>query len=268
MEDPTYKQAYKTFCNLKIRVNCIGLDKDGMNVEQLEATDSNIAYVMPSHQFPLGIIMPIKRRMELLNWASKRENRYIIEDDYDSEFRYIGKPIPSLQGYDVNDKVIYMGTFSKSIAPAIRVSYMVLPQNLIKDYYQKGFYASTVSKIDQTILNTFINQGYYERHLNKMRATYKNKHDILLNELKRIKNIISITGENAGVHVLANFPKEVKESLLIEKAKQQNVGVYGLSDYYIKDDRHENTTILLGYASLAEKDIKEAVDRLRNAWEF
>jgi GntR family transcriptional regulator/MocR family aminotransferase len=266
MENPTYKQAYNTFLNLNYKVNCIGLDKNGMDIDELENTDSNVAYVMPSHHFPIGIVMPIKRRMELLNWAYKDDKRYIIEDDYDSEFRYKGKPVPSLQGYDVNDRVIYIGTFSKSIAPAIRVSYMVLPKKLIKSYYNSGFYASTVSRIDQAILNNFINEGYYERHLNKMRGIYKNKHDVLLSELKSIDNIINITGENAGVHVLLHFSKDIEEEYLIEKAKEQNVKVYGLSNYYIKDRNQENTTIILGYASVLEEDIKEAVERLKRAW--
>lgn len=273
MENPTYKQAYRTFCNLNYKVNCIDLDKNGMSVAQLNESDSNIAYVMPSHQFPLGVVMPIKRRMELLNWASISENRYIIEDDYDSEFRYKGKPIPSLQGYDRNDKVIYIGTFSKSIAPAIRVSYMVLPESLMKSYMEHGFYASTVSRIDQTILNNFMNEGYFERHLNKMRAIYKNKHDILLNELKGLEMIESISGENAGVHILVHFPKEFSEAVLIAKAKEQKVKVYGLSNYFITKDikktkkNNETTTIILGYASLSDEEIKEAVQRLKIAWE-
>lgn len=270
MENPTYKQAYQTFRKLNYKVNCIELDKDGMNVEALNKTDSNIAYVMPSHQYPLGVVMPIKRRMELLNWAFKGENRYIIEDDYDSEFRYKGKPIPSLQGYDGNEKVIYIGTFSKSIAPAIRISYMVLPKHLMKIYKEYGFYASTVSRIDQLIVNNFMKEGYYERHLNKMRAIYKNKHDILLNGLKEIPLIKSVTGENAGVHVLAHFSEEIKQDWLIDRAKEQNVKVYGLSDYYIKEDgtpdRIKETTIILGYASIFEEDIKEAVARLKIAW--
>lgn len=277
MESPTYKQAYQTFCNLKYKVNGVVSDKNGISVEELEKTDSNIAYVMPSHQYPLGIVMPIKRRMELLNWASKQENRYIIEDDYDSEFRYKGKPIPSLQGYDRNDKVIYMGTFSKSIAPAIRVSYMVLPKKLMQSYYSRGLYACTISRIDQTILNHFMNEGHFERHLNKMRAIYKNKHDVLLNELKDLEIIKSVSGENAGVHILLHFPKTLEETYLIEKAKEQKVKVYGLSTYDIlgkgskKESKKvgwhwEDTTIILGYASLAEKDIVEAVKRLKEAW--
>lgn len=271
MENPTYKQAYRTFCNLDYKVNCIELDKNGMSVEALNASYSDIAYVMPSHQFPLGVVMPMKRRMELLNWASMKEDRYIIEDDYDSEFRYKGKPIPSLQGYDRNDKVIYIGTFSKSIAPAIRVSYMVLPKSLMISYNNHGVYASTVSRIDQMILNLFMNEGYFERHLNKMRAIYKNKHDTLLNELKGLKPIEKISGENAGVHILIHVSEKYSEEMLIQKAKEQKVKVYGLSNYFITaDDKQrkekENTIIILGYASLSEKDIKEAVRRLKIAW--
>lgn len=271
MENPTYKQAYRTFCNLNYKVKCIELDKNGMSVEALITSHSDIAYVMPSHQFPLGVVMPMKRRMELLNWASMKENRYIIEDDYDSEFRYKGKPIPSLQGYDRSDKVIYMGTFSKSIAPAIRVSYMVLPKSLMKSYNQHGVYASTVSRIDQMIINYFMNEGYFERHLNKMRAIYKNKHDILLNELKGLKPIEKISGENAGVHILIQVSEKYSEEMLIKKAKEQGVKVYGLSDYFIQTNENqrkekEHATLILGYASLSEKEIKEAISRLKKAW--
>ena len=123
--------------------------------------------------------------MELLKWAYEKDGRYIIEDDYDSEFRYKGKPIPALQGYDAEDKVIYLGTFSKSIAPAIRLSYMVLPKDILKAYRKKGsFVNSTVSKVDQMIVQHFIEEGYYERHLNKTRALYKNRHDVLIEALK------------------------------------------------------------------------------------
>lgn len=271
MENPTYKQAYRTFCNLDYKVKCIELDKNGMSVEALNASHCDIAYVMPSHQFPLGVVMPIKRRMELLNWAFMKEDRYIIEDDYDSEFRYKGKPIPSLQGYDRNDKVIYLGTFSKSIAPAIRVSYMVLPKSLMKRYNNHGVYASTVSRIDQMIINYFMDEGYFERHLNKMRAIYKNKRDTLLSELKGLEMIENISGENAGVHILIHMSKKYSEETLIHKAKEQKVKVYGLSNYFITTDRNQvkekdNTTIILGYASLSEEEIKEAVKRLKVAW--
>src|SRR5699024_3875686 len=122
------------------------------------------------HQYPTGTVMPISRRSALLKWAAEKEHRFIIEDDYDSEFRYYGKPIPALQGNDKNGKVIYMGTFSKAIAPAIRVGYMVLPKQLLAIYQEKlSFYSCTVSRIDQAILSEFIREGHFERHLNRMR---------------------------------------------------------------------------------------------------
>ena len=143
--------------------------------------------------------MPIRRRLELLKWADRGE-RYIIEDDYDSEFRYKGKPIPALQGYDIHERVIYLGTFSRSIAPALRMSYMVLPESLLCVYEREyRFINSTVSKIDQKIVERFLAEGYYERHLNRMRALYKSRHDTLLNALKPLLSIGSVSGEYAGV---------------------------------------------------------------------
>ena len=131
-----------------------------MRLEELNQTEAEIAYVMPSHQYPLGTVMPIKRRLELLNWAYEKEGRYIIEDDYDSEFRYKGKPIPALQGNDRQGKVIYLGTFSKAIAPSIRISYLILPKELLHVYEEKGrAISSTVSRIDQMIINEFITGG-------------------------------------------------------------------------------------------------------------
>ncbi|MFI3172477.1 MAG: PLP-dependent aminotransferase family protein [Eubacteriales bacterium] len=280
-ENPTYERAYHVFKNLSHEVFSINMDRHGMNMAELEETEANIAYVMPSHQFPTGVIMPIKRRLELLKWACIEEERYIIEDDYDSEFRYKGKPIPALQGYDTQDKVIYLGTFSKSIAPAIRMSYMVLPKKLVGVYRGKcQFLSSTVSKVDQMIVNSFLKEGYYERHLNKMRAMYKNKHDTLLSELKPLiqQGICKVKGENAGVHILIEFTEgyireyvkkfteehienytiESMEDLMVESVKQHGVKVYGLSQYYSNKSKLKYATIILGYATLSEKDIKEA----------
>ena len=180
MENPTYLQAYSVFKKNGNQIIPITMDKNGMMARELRKSNANIAYVMPSHQFPMGTVMPIKRRIELLEWTNETDDRYIIEDDYDSEFRYKGKPIPALQGVDGSDKVIYMGTFSKSIAPSIRMSYMILPDKLLDDFNRNmSFYSQTVSKMDQLIINEFIKGGYFERHLNKMRSVYKSKHDLL-----------------------------------------------------------------------------------------
>lgn len=264
MENPTYRQAYRILKGLGHKIVPISMDEYGMDINQLEKSNALVSYVMPSHQFPLGIVMPIKRRMELLAWAEEEE-RYIIEDDYDSEFRYRGKPIPSLQGVDTKDRVIYIGTFSKSIAPAIRLSYMVLPNSLLKQYKQFNYYSSTVSRIDQNIMESFIRDGHFERHLNRMRAIYKAKHDTILGELKEWKKF-SISGENAGLHLLLQEKGGRSERELVELAKKKEVRVYGLSEYYITNVEKEHKTIILGYANMAEEEIKEGVRRLKEAW--
>ena len=266
-ENPTYRQAYRLFENLSYDTCVVEMDRKGMCVDKLRKSGAEIAYVMPSHQYPLGIVMPIKRRMELLGWAAEEEERYIIEDDYDSEFRYKGKPIPALQGFDREDKVIYIGTFSRSIAPSIRISYLVLPKNLLKAYNEKSrFLSSTVSRVDQLIIQQFIERGYYERHLNKMRALYKSRHDIMVNELKPLLKYCSISGENAGVHLLLTFIEGKEEKVLTQKAKEQGIKVYGLSAYDIKKKEKEQAVILLGYANMSEEKIIQAIQTLTNAW--
>ena len=266
-EDPTYKQAYRMAGGMSYNCIPVSMDKNGMKVTELEKSGADIAYVTPSHQYPTGVIMPIRRRMELLKWACEEQGRYIVEDDYDSEFRYKGKPIPALKGYDASDKVIYLGTFSKSIAPAIRLSYMVLPKPLLEAYEQKArFVNSTVSKVDQLIVQKFIEEGYYERHLNKTRALYKSRHDVLIEELRPMADICTISGENAGVHLLLTFQNEMAEEELIDRAARADIRVYGLSDYRIRENCEEKATILLGYANLTEDQIREAARLLRDCW--
>lgn len=268
MENPTYKQAYRVFESLGYPVVPVEMDSYGLNVSLLEESGADIAYVMPSHQYPTGIVMPVKRRQELLAWASKEEGRYLIEDDYDSEFRYKGKPIPALQGMDGRERVIYSGTFSKSIAPAIRVSYLVLPKSLLSVYRERvNFYTSTVSRIDQNILYQFMTGGYYERHLNRMRAVYKAKHDTLLGALKPFEKQFAIKGEFAGLHLLLTDRKERTEEWLVEAARQAGVRVYGLSSYLIKEGNAVvKPTVILGYAMLSEEAVKEGIRLLKTAW--
>ena len=266
-EDPTYKQAYRMAGGMSYNCIPVSMDKNGMKVTELEKSGADIAYVTPSHQYPTGVIMPIRRRMELLKWACEEQGRYIVEDDYDSEFRYKGKPIPALKGYDASEKVIYLGTFSKSIAPAIRLSYMILPKPLLQAYDQKArFVNSTVSKVDQLIVQKFIEEGYYERHLNKTRALYKSRHDVLIEELRPMADICTISGENAGVHLLLTFQNEMAEEELIDRAARADIRVYGLSDYRIRENCEEKATILLGYANLTEDQIREAARLLRDCW--
>lgn len=268
LENPTYRQAYRLFESLSYDICTVDMDEKGMDVSKLEQSKADIAFVMPSHQFPLGIVMPIKRRMELLHWA-EQEGRYIIEDDYDSEFRYKGKPVPALQGYDSQGKVIYIGTFSKSIAPAIRMSYLVLPPKLLEFYQKRSrFLSSTVSRVDQLILQKFIEEGYYERHLNKTRALYKSRHDTLLNALKGLEPTVRISGENAGVHLLLTFTNGMQEEELISRAKNAGIKVYGLSEYDVTPRPDAPATILLGYANMQEESIAKTVEILKKVWKI
>ena len=266
MENPTYKRAYRIFQSFAYRIYTVDMDDKGMRADRLLELPVRAAYVMPSHQYPTGAVMTIGRRAELLRWAEKEPDRYLIEDDYDSEFRYRGKPIPSLQSSDKRGKVIYIGTFSKAIAPAIRVSYMVLPESLLEVYRRDcSFYSCTVSRIDQRILNEFIRDGYFERHLNKMRMHYRAKHDLLLAELEPFKKAFTISGEDAGLHLLLTAKGAVTEAQLLSAATEAGVKVYGMSENMVETDAPK-ATILLGFGSVSETDMKEGLHRLQKAW--
>lgn len=268
MENPTYLQPYRIFCNMHYEVFGASMDKGGISLAEIRSHEPDIVYTMPSHQYPLGIVMPLKRRMELLRWAAEDANRYIIEDDHDSEFRYKGKPIPSLQGKDKNGSVIYLGTFSKSIAPALRISYMVLPKRLLKKYQENcGFYASTVSKMQQEILACFMREGYFERHLNRMRGIYKAKHDRMSAELKKQPWVHKIYGDNAGLHFLVEIETKADEKELIKIGKAHGIRLYGLSENYIhKPAEAAYPTLLIGYGSLPEEEIEKSVECLSQAF--
>ena len=267
MEDPTYARAYRIFQSCAYPVSLIPMDESGIRVDELRKTEARVAYVMPSHQYPTGISMPIGRRMELLGWAAQEEGRYLIEDDYDSEFRYKGKPLPSLQSSDSNGKVVYIGTFSKAIAPAIRISYMVLPYPLLGCYRQTcGSYASTVSRIDQTILNEFIENGYFERYLNKMRKQYRMKHDLLLHELRGFNKAFRISGSNAGLHVILTDRKGRGEQELAQEAETVGVKVYQMQDFRMGRDKKDAAMLILGYGALSMEEIREGMALLRKVW--
>lgn len=265
MDDPTYLQAYRTFSNIGYLVKNIPAEQGSMPIEAVRRENADILYVMPSHQFPLGTVMPLKQRLELLKWASEKEGRYLIEDDHDSEYRYKGKPIPALQSIDHEEKVIYLGTFSKSIAPSLRISYMVLPQHLLKNYQSYcGFYSTTVSKIQQEVLCGFIRGGYFGRHLNKMRGIYKNKHDFLVSELKKRPWVENIAGDNAGLHVLVQVDTQMSEEELCERAAEQGIHLMGISEHYIHKPPVSKPVLLLGYGKPDEKRILEGLNRLEH----
>lgn len=263
LENPAYMRAYRIFHGLGFQTRPVEMDLSGMDISQLFQSGADIAYVTPSHQYPLGIVMPVKRRLELLEWAAQKESRYIIEDDHDSEFRYVGKPIPSLQGLVEQEKVIYIGTFSRAIAPSIRVGYMVLPKPLLKEYHEKLFYYScSVSRIDQAIITKFMEENYFERHLNRMRKVYKSKHDAILQALKQFGSHISIEGENAGLHIVVSMHTKASETDIIENAKKEGIHLYSLSEHYIQKPKEYIPTFLMGFANISEENIQTGIQKL------
>ena len=203
IENPGYEKLNLVFASNHAKFKTVNIDEGGMMLEEIIKSNADILCITPSHQFPSGEIMPINRRVQILNWANEASGRYIIEDDYDSEFKYSGKPIPAMQGLDSNEKVIYMGAFSKPLSPAVRVSYMVLPAHLTKKYIKNlSFIICTVPIIDQKVLFRFIQDGYFERHLNKMRNIYKRKREILVKNIIELNCGIEVIGADAGLHLL------------------------------------------------------------------
>lgn len=261
MENPTYMQAYEVFRHAGCQVRVGAMDAEGLLRSELNKCPTDVVYVMPSHQFPMGTVMPLGRRQELLDWAAGAEGRYIIEDDHDSEFRYVGKPIPSLQSRDQKDCVIYCGTFSKSISPALRMSYMVLPRHLSERFHETfDFYSSTVPTHQQLAVRRFMETGDFERHLNRMRRVYKAKHDYLLRELKKRSWVRRIRGENAGLHLVVEVERACREDALVEAAQERGVRIYGMDSYRIgRPVRKEPVTLLLGFGGLSEEQIAEGL---------
>ena len=247
----------------------VTLDSFGLSVAKLEKTDASIVHVTPSHQFPTGIVMPIKRRLELLSWANAIQGRYIIEDDYDSEFSYETQPIPALQSLDHYEKVIYINTFSKSIAPALRIGYFVLPPHLLKKYQEMQVYGScTVPNFEQFILTKFLKEGYFESHLNRMRSIYRKRRDYLINELisSGIVKKNQIFHYDSGLHLLIQPSIGLTETDLVSKALSHSIRVYGLSEFYSGTLPKMDPIIIMGYTSLKEDEIKKAVQHLKTAW--
>jgi GntR family transcriptional regulator/MocR family aminotransferase len=264
IENPGYKKLSKIYTAQNVKYYCISLDENGIDTQELINTGADILHISPSHHFPTGIITPISKRYELLSWASKSTSNYIIEDDYDSEFRLLGKPIPTLQSIDVADKVIYMNTFSKSLTPTIRISYMVLPKSLIRKYDALlGFYSCTVSNFEQYTLAHFIERGYLEKHINRMRNYYRTLRDTILTCIRKhplYKNV-KIMEENSGLHFLLHIKTDLTDSVLKKNILSKNINISCLSEYYYgnNDDSH---TLVVNYSGLDINVAEEAIERL------
>lgn len=267
IEEPGYSGARDIFLNNGYEVYPITLEDDGINIGELERSSSKIVYVTPSHQFPTGLVMPIQKRLKLLDWAVRNKG-IIIEDDYDSEMRYNSKPIPSIQCIDSKEYVIYIGTFSKSLSPSLRLSYMVLPPGLLA-VYNKLFskYQASVPLTEQKIIQEFMRGGHWERHLRKVCISNKKKHDLLIQKINELMgDRVVIHGKNAGMHILLELTNGLCEEEIIKRAKDHGVRVYSVSTYWMKLEGYSNNMVLLGFGGMSENNIIEAINILNEAW--
>lgn len=265
VEDPGYQKIDLIYKSNNVQCNYIPLDNEGIDVEMLEKSNSNILHLSPSHHFPTGIVTPISRRYEILGWASKSSSRYIIEDDYDSEFRLLGKPIPSLQSIDVSDKVIYMNTFTKSLMPTIRISYMILPFKLVEIFNEKlGFYSCTVSNFEQYTLAKFISDGHFEKHINRMRIFYRNQRDKLIEQIEKspLSKLVTIQEQNAGLHFLMKVNTTLSDEELIKRAADKGLKISCLSQYYLNKTNAQQHILVINYSGISVENISKAVDLL------
>jgi GntR family transcriptional regulator/MocR family aminotransferase len=240
-----------------------------MDINSLENTGADVAHISPTHHFPTGITMPVSRRYELLAWANAGSGRYIIEDEYDSEFRLNGKPIPTLQSIDGTEKVIYMNTFSKSLASTIRISYMVLPAHLANEFYEKlSFYACTVSTFDQYALAAFISRGYLEKHINRMRLYYIKKRQLVLDSIAQVftPEECSVVENDSGLHFLLKLNTNVPDEVLEQELLTKNIRLQPLASFFQNEGAPRETAshlFIVNYSNIDTAGLDSALMTIR-----
>ncbi|MGN0165295.1 MAG: PLP-dependent aminotransferase family protein [Lachnospiraceae bacterium] len=262
VENPGYKNITQIYSHNNVNYCHADMDKSGLSVSALRDTNAHIVHISPTHHFPTGITMPISRRYELLNWAAEDKERYIIEDDYDSEFRLTGNPIPSLQSIDEGEKVIYINTFSKSLASTIRISYMVLPPHLMERFNSElSFYSCTVSNFEQYTLAEFIDRGYFEKHINRMRLYYGRQREALLNAIKKspLADYITIIEEDSGLHFLIKIKTQLPDEVLIERFLAEKIRITELSRYYNTPAPEAAHTFIINYSNIDTGKLSEII---------
>jgi GntR family transcriptional regulator/MocR family aminotransferase len=268
LEEPQYRAARVVMQAAGAKIHTIPVDEQGLCTEQLatKGRDSKLIIVTPSHQFPTGAVMPLARRLELLAWSA-RESTFIFEDDYDSEYRYSGRPIEALQALDSHGSVLYAGTFSKVMFPGLRLGYLVVPEHLVKPVRTVKALLDTGSPtLPQLALVDFIQGGFFERHLHRLRLRNAARRATLLEAIDRyLGNHAEVSGVDAGLHVLLWLPRTPQRNAadLRKRAEQLGVGVYSVTPFYSTPP--PQTGLLLGYSSLSEKDIIEGIRRLATA---
>lgn len=270
VENPGYSRTRAVLENSGIPCIPVEIDESGLPARALEQSGANLCYVTPSHHFPTGVTMPAPRRAQLLAWAAAKPGRFILEDDYDSEFRFATRPLPSLQGMaGANGPVVYLTTFSKSLAPGMRIACMVLPQGLLERYrHDFAMYANTVSRYEQQTLCEFMAQGYFTRHIARMRLTYKRRMEAFAAALHAgLDPDLTLAGAHSGLHFLLTVPNAGGEQAMVQAAAEQGVRLKGLSEYYMQDADHcAPDTVVAGYSGLQAEDIPAAAAALSRAW--
>lgn len=270
VEDPGYGKIARIYRSSRAAVSFVPLDESGLSVSALRDSHADVVHISPSHHYPTGLVMPIARRQQLLSWAREAPGRCILEDDYDSEFRFVGRPIPTLFSIDGGRHVIYLNTFSKTIAPSIRISYMILPPRLMEVYREKlGFYACTVSGFEQYTLAKFMAQGRYEQHLSRMKARYRQKRDAVIAMLRSspLADRVEIMEQDAGLHFLVRLDTRLPDAALRSRAAEQGVRLALLSDYYSARSSAPQHIVVVNYSGIDLERLPEGLRRLAQAWE-
>lgn len=266
MEEPGYDRTRTTFQNNGFKVQPVGIDEHGMNVKILSTMDVAATYVTPSHQYPTGIIMPLERRLELVEWA-KRNETFIIEDDYNNCFQYDLKPLPSIQSL-CSDRVIYMGSFSDMLFPAIGVSYVVLPEHLLDELCKRYCSDTTfVPFLTQKTLELFMREGFWEKHVRKTVQHQRKKRNMLVSTLQNeFGDTIHIRGSHAGLHLLVQTKWPMTQDELINRANEVGVRVQPTSNFWSCYQTGEISTVLLNYGGMTLEHIPIAIKLLSQAW--
>lgn len=266
LENPGYPRFNQLLKSMNFVIESIELDYKGASIDNIKKVNPNVLVITPSHQFPTGIIMPVSRRIDILNWALQTEKRYIIEDDYDSEFKYETDNIPSLQSLDEQQSVIYTGTFSKTLFAGIRISYMVLPVELLKKYQEvHSDLMCSSNTLELYTLSRFIEQGAYMSYVKKMNYKYEIKRKKLIQVLEEVfGEKIDIQSIPAGLHFIAEIKTKISYKKFSEKAKELKLEVSTLSCYKQTTIQEPGElSVILGYAQIELEDIEEAVLRLK-----
>ena len=261
VEDPGYSKAARIYGLNGAGCIPLPMDSRGVRPQEVEERGVQILHISPNHQFPTGTVTPILRRQALLRWAEEQRG-YIIEDDYDSEFRFTGRPIPAMKSIDAAGRVIYMNTFSRSLAPSLRVSYMVLPPSLMEEYPRRlGFYSCTVPAMEQYTLASFLEEGYFESHVNRMRVFYRNRRDEVLaaSGQSPLSGRCRVLGEEAGLHFLLELETEREDSWLSREMEARGVRLSFLTDYQQRPGAAPLHTLVVNYPGAAPARLAPAL---------